>query len=378
MIKVLILASVASMIDQFNMPNIILLQQLGYDVHVAANFKYGNTSSKQRIDNFKKELKELNVTFYHVEFSRKGSSIINNIRAFKQINILMKKNRYKFVHCHSPIGGLCGRIIGHMTKTTVIYTAHGFHFYKGAPLINWLIYYPAEKWLARNTDVLITINKEDYCRAKNFKAKKIKYLPGVGVDIDKFKNIEFDKEKKRKSIGINIDDFMIISVGELNKNKNHQAIIKAVAKLKNEKIKYIVCGQGPLENELRGLTNALRIDNQVKFLGFRKDIVELMNVADLFAFPSYREGLSLSLMEAMASGLPVVCSKIRGNIELIEEGKGGYLIDPKKPLEFADKINKLYKDRKLRNSFAGNNYNHINNFSIKNVIDKISQIYKEL
>jgi glycosyltransferase EpsD len=288
----------------------------------------------------------------------------------------MRKNKYKFVHCHSPIGGVYGRIIGYVTRTKVIYTAHGFHFYKGAPLLNWLFYYPVEKFLARYTDVLITINNEDFNLAKKFKAKKVVYIPGVGIDIGKFSSAKINKLIKRKEIGVSDNTFVILSVGELCKRKNHEVIIKSLAKLNDQNICYIICGQGNLKEYLGEIANKLKVN--VKLLGFRKDIYEIYRSADLFVFPSYQEGLPVALMEAMASGLPVVCSKIRGNIDLIEEGKGGYLIDPKKPLEFADKINKLYKDRKLRNSFASNNNNHINNFSIKNVIDKISQIYKEL
>jgi len=247
---------------------------------------------------------------------------------------------------------------------------------KGHHLVNWLAYYPAESLLARYTDVLITINKEDYESAKKFKADRIEYVPGVGIDTDKFKNNEVNRIEKRKSIGVSEDDFMIISVGELNKNKNHQVIIRAIAKLKNKRIKYVLCGEGPLESELKELAIELDIENQVKFLGFRKDISELMNSADLYSFPSYREGLSLSLMEAMSSGLPVVCSNIRGNSDLMEDGKGGYLVEPGDVEGFSKYIKELIAGSRLRSEFGGFNHKKIENYSIENVLCEMGKIYK--
>src|SRR5680860_205168 len=285
--KMLMLASVASMIDQFNMSNIDILKKQGYEVHVAANFKYGNTSSKQRVDEFKKELKELNVPFYHVDFSRKITDILSNIKAYKQIKNLMLKNKYKFVHCHSPIGGVCGRIAGHSTNTPVIYTAHGFYFFKGAPLKNWLLSYPIERWLARYTDVLITINKEDYARAKkSFKSGSVKYIPGVGLDIKKFSEVIVDKLAKRRELEVPGEAFVLLSVGELNRNKNHEVIIRAISNLNKSNIYYVICGQGPLENYLRTLSKKLGLEKYVKLLGYCKDLAEVYKSADIFAFPS--------------------------------------------------------------------------------------------
>jgi glycosyltransferase EpsD len=276
------------------------------------------------------------------------------------------------------MGGAIGRLAARSTRkkgTKVIYTAHGFHFFKGAPLVNWLAYYPAERWLARYTDVLITINKEDYEIAKKFKAKRIEYIPGVGIDTNKFKNIKVDKIEKRKSIGIEPEDFMVISVGELNKNKNHQIIIRAISELRNEKIKYVLCGQGSLETELRELADKLGIVHQVKFLGFRKDIPELMDIADLFAFPSYREGLSLSLMEAMASGLPVICSRIRGNTDLIDMELGGYLVEPENISKFQEKIDYLFKNRIQRDGMKNHNLKKIENYEKMKILKEMTTLY---
>lgn len=367
--KVLFVATVVKLhIMVFHIPYLEWFKKNGYEVHVAARNDYDNKE-------------QCNIPycdeFHDLPFERSPLKK-NNLYVYKKLKNIIDINEYEIIHCHTPMGGALGRLASRNARnkgTKIIYTAHGFHFFKGAPLVNWLVYYPAERWLARYTDVLITINKEDYNRAKKFKAKRLEYVPGVGIDTDKFKNIEDSKEEKRKSIGINEEDFMVISVGELNKNKNHQVIIRAIATLSNVKIKYVICGQGPLETELRELADELRIENQVKFLGFRKNVPELMHAADLFAFPSYREGLSLSLMEAMASGLPVVCSKIRGNTDLIEDGIGGYLVASADIDGFAKYINKLISDSKLRNDLGSFNIKKIENYSIDNVLSNMDGIY---
>jgi glycosyltransferase involved in cell wall biosynthesis len=363
--KVLIIASVASMIDQFNMPNIDILQKKGYEVHVATNFEYGSTSSKQRVGEFKRELMKLNVTYYQVDFSRNITDILANIKAYKLIKNLMLKNNYEFVHCHSPIGGVCGRLAAHSTSTFVIYTAHGFHFFKGAPFKNWLLFYPIERFLARYTDVLITINKEDYKRAKNFNAKNVIYIPGVGVDTKKFSKMVVDRLNKRKELGVPKDAVLILSVGELNKNKNHETIIKAIAKINNPHVYYVICGQGVLESYLIELATSLAIANQVKLIGFRTDVKEIYKVADIFAFPSKREGLGLAALEAMASGLPLITSNIHGIVDYSVDGDTGFTCVPNDVNEFSRAINKLIIDKEEMKRMSNNNLRNVQYFDLK-------------
>ena len=368
--KVLFVATVVKLhIMVFHIPYLEWFKKNGYEVHVAARNDY---------DNKDECIIPFCDRFHDLPFERSPIRK-NNLQVYKDLKNIIDTEQYEIIHCHTPMGGAIGRLAARSARkkgTKVIYTAHGFHFFKGAPLVNWLAYYPAERWLAKYTDVLITINTEDYEIAKKFKVNRIEYVPGVGIDTDKFKNIEVNRTEKRESLGVSEDDFMIISVGELNKNKKHQVIIRAIAKLRNEKIKYVLCGQGPLETELRELAKELDVENQVKFLGFRKDVPDLMKVADLFAFPSYREGLSLSLMEAMASGLPVVCSEIRGNTDLIEDGKGGYLVEPSDVEGFAKYIKELIEDSRLKSEFGDFNHKKIENYSIENVMKEVENIYK--
>lgn len=258
-------------------------------------------------------------------------SVLNkgNIRAIKQIEELVQKEKYDIVHCHTPIAATCTRIAcGKLRKTQgvkVFYTAHGFHFYKGAPLKNWLIYYPIEKVCSYFTDKLITINKEDYKLAKKkMKAKEVCYVPGVGIDISKFMNITVDRDVKRREIGVPEDAVLFASVGELIERKNHQIIIQALNKIENENIHYIIAGDGPLLPLLKKYVKQNKLEKIVHFLGYRNDIAELYKASDVCCLPSVHEGLPVALMEAMACGLPVLCSRIRGNVDLIGS-KGGFL-----------------------------------------------------
>lgn len=376
--KALVVTTVASTIDQFCMNDISILLD-SYDVQVAANFIKGNNTSKERINEFKSEIINNNIEINEVEFDRNPLSK-SNLIAYNKLKNIIGQNRFDLIHCHTPIAAMFSRLAARGARkkgTKVIYTAHGFHFYKGAPILNWLVYYPVEKWLARYTDTLITINKEDYERAKSkFKAKRVEYIPGVGIDLEKFNTVEIDRALKRSQLGLPKDAFVVLSVGELNKNKNHEVVIRAIAKIDNPDIHYLICGQGQLDGYLRSLSKELGLENQVHLLGFRKDIPEVCKISDLFAFPSYREGLSVALMEAMANGLPVVCSRIRGNSDLIEDGKGGHLVEPVDVEGFAKYIKVLIEDSRLRREFGGFDLKKIENYSIENVLCEMEKIYK--
>lgn len=250
-----------------------------------------------------------------------------NINAIKQLKQICREKEYDYVHCHTPIAAFCTRLACRKIDSKVIYTAHGFHFYQGAPFKNWVLFYPAELVCSLWTDILITINKEDYYIAQKMYAKETKYIPGVGIDVNKFANIKIDVSNKRKEIGVDNDAYMLFSVGELNANKNHEIVIRALAKIGNKKINYVIAGEGNLEKYLLNLSKELGISEQIHLIGYRNDIEEILKVADVFIHPSFREGLPVSVMEAMASGLPCIVSNIRGNQDLIDL-EGGAFINP--------------------------------------------------
>lgn len=341
--RALILASVASMIDQFNLRNIAILQELGYEVHVAANFTEGNTCSKERIIELKKKLRQKKVSYFQIDFARNVMKLSSNIRAYCQVRRLCVRYHYDMLHCHSPIGGVVGRLIGHRFHIYTIYTAHGFHFYQGAPCLNWLLFYPIEKCLSYFTDVLLVINHEDYALAKKkFYMRKLYYIPGIGIEMPDCESADEIRKVKRKELGIAEQAFVIVSVAEFTTNKNQITVIKSMEKIKNPDIYFIMCGIGEKKAELENYVRKKQLEKNIKFAGFRKDVHEILRAGDCFVLSSVREGLSVALMEAMAEGLPVVCSRIRGNVDLVQDGAGGCLVSPIAVDEYRDAFMKLY------------------------------------
>lgn len=379
--KVLMVATVASTIGQFNIQNIEILKDMGFEVEVACNFDDLSVWNIERIEKFKLQLDELGIVYHNVSFSRSPLNINAHIKSFKQLSdILVNSGPFECIHCHSPIAGVIARLAckGFRKKgMKVIYTAHGFHFFDGAPKINWMIFYPLEKFCARYTDCLITINQEDYQRTKNFSAKKVEYVPGIGVNVNKIKNTEADRQKMRMSLGLKDEDFVLFSVGQTSKRKNHEVILKALAKIENPRIKYMICGFGELDEYLRQLANELGIGDRIVFTGFRNDVYTLLHTVNLFVFPSLQEGLPVSLMEAMAAGLPVVCSKIRGNVDLIQDGKGGLLYAPDDVDGFAEGIKKIYGSKDLREKMRAENIKRIKDFDIEVVNEQMRRIYSD-
>ena len=368
--KMLMIASVPSMIGQFNMNNIQILINLGFEVEVACDWGDRSVWTDEKVNDLKEKLNALDVIYHQIDYSRSPFSIGCHIKSYKQTLKLLRESSYEFVHCHTPIASAIARLACKKTNTKCIYTAHGFHFYKGAPIKNWIIFYPIEKWLSKYTDILITINKEDYNRAKEkFKMKQLEYVPGVGIDISKFQIKNFNRDEYRSRLGLKSDDFVILSVGELNKNKNHEIVINAIAKLGYSNIKYLIAGQGDLDRYLIELANHLGIGDKVNILGFRKDIPELLNSSDLYILPSLREGLNVSLLEAMASGLPCIGSKIRGNVDL----KDVYLFKVNNEEDLVSKINSVYQGRKRIS-----NNSELEKFSDKTINNQLSRIYEKL
>lgn len=377
--KALIYASVASMIQQFNMNNIAILQSLGYKVDVACNMQHGSTISNEKIEEMKNVLREMGVEVYHMPIPRKLSAISDIMKSIQLTKKLMNREQYQIVHCHSPIGSIICRFAYRISKiykkAKMIYTAHGFHFFKGAPRINWMLFYPVERFFSRYTDTLITMNQEDLDLAnRKMKAKKVEYIPGIGIELNRFQTISVNTVAKRMELAVPEEAKILLSVGELNQNKNHQIVIKAIAELQDPQIYYLIAGQGEKKDELLSLAKQLGVEKQVRLLGYRGDINELCKTADLFVFPSYREGLSVAVMEAMASGLPCAVSEIRGNTDLIDE-QGGALFDPASEKSCAEVIKKmLQQDLPSKGQY---NMQKIQNFSSDTVNLQMKRIYVE-
>lgn len=355
------------------MSSLMAAKELNVEYHIAGNWGYKNDSEREADE------RKYGIHIYQVDFMR---SPINskNIIAYKQLKEIVARENYDVIHCNTPIGGVLGRLVAKKYKTKhVIYQVHGFHFYKGAPKLNWLIYYPIEKWLARYTDTLITINQEDFDIAKRkFRLRKhgeIYLVPGVGIDLSQYES--FKSYEVRSSLGIADDDIMLISAGDLVDRKNYKLSIRVIAEADMSNLKYCICGTGEQLEKLKEYAKELGVESQIKFLGFRSDVKVLLQVADIFLFTTKQEGLPRSMMEAMASGLPCVASKVRGNTDLLEDGVGGYLCDVDNPIEFAEAIKKLAENSELRKQFGNANLKHILEFDISKIEHKIGSIYEK-
>lgn len=379
--KALMMASVASMIDLFNMDNIRILQSLGYEVQVAANFAFGSITSQERVEAFRQELEETGIKAWDIPVPRSIGDWKNISRSYQMLRELCDREQYSIVHTQSPIGGVVGRLAAKGLRkkgSHVIYTAHGFHFFDGAPKKNWILFYPVEKFLSRYTDILITINQEDYRRAQKFHAKNVCYVPGIGVDVDRFGQVSDERDRLRAEFGFSEQDFVVMSVGQLSRRKNQETIIRAMAQIPDEKIRYLIVGQGEMEEKDRELIRELGLQKRVILAGYRGDIDQLLHMADGFVFPSLQEGLPVALMEAMAAGIPVICSKIRGNTDLVTDGQEGRLADSLDVAGFSEAIMELKEHPDLRETYSRNAREKIQGFAIGRVHEEMERIYRSI
>ncbi len=314
--KILFVATVDIHIINHHLRVIHKLKEAGNRVDLASFGDYANE------DIYKK---------YNVCFSKNPLSF-NNIKAYFEMKKILKENDYDIISCHTPLSSFFTRLAAKNTKAKVIYTAHGFHFFKGCPFINRAIYKNMERWAARHTDTLVTINEEDYESAKQFRLKRngtVKLIPGVGIDLDKLarvKKTSFD----RSEIGLKEDDYVMVSIGEVNKNKNQKFVIDSLKEelLNDQKLYYVICGRDLMNGYLQEYVKSLGLVNKVLFLGYREDVLEILNKSDLFICPSYREGLPVSVMEAMALGRNIIVTNCRGNRDLIKNGVNGFVVEP--------------------------------------------------
>lgn len=370
--KILYVTTLSSTINAFLIPHIeMLIKEMGYKVDIACFIN-------KEID---KSLIDLGVNVYQVPFARSPLAL-TNINAFKELIKIQKENNYDIVHVHTPVAGVFGRLLKVKFKNLkTMYTAHGYHFFKGGSKASWFLYYPIEKIMAKFTDVIININQEDYEITKNkLKPKKSYLINGVGLDLSKYKPIpdEFI-QKKRKSLGLEKDDFVIIMIAELNKNKNQIQLIKAMELLKNDypKIKALLVGEGDKKQELEREIKERELEKNIQLLGFRKDVVELINIANIGVLLSYREGLPRSIMEIMANGKRVIGTDIRGIRDLISNENLGNIV---RIGDIEETKNSILKEYILftQNGMEFVLNDEVKKLDIKNILNQLSKIVDEV
>lgn len=320
---------------------------------------------------------------YTISFKRFPFSVYN-INAYRQLKRLIKKEKFDIIHCHTPVGGVVTRLAAHGERkngTKIIYTGHGLHFYKGAPIINWLLYYPVERFCAKYTDCLITLNEEDFKNVNKFKfpAKTIEYVPGVGVSLKQFSVKSLDEKRKlRIKFGFSHNDFILVCVAEINKNKNQKFLIKAIQKLNMEgiQVKLLLVGDGTDKKQLEEYVKDKNLDKSVQFLGYVNNVNEILNLSDVLVSASHREGLPVNIIEAMASGLPVVCTDVRGQRELIENGINGYIYSIDDEVEFCNAVSKIRNGHENLELFCENNIKKVQKYSQESVMCDMERIYR--
>ena len=404
--RVLFVTTISGFLPQFEKNDVKLLKQMGCQIHYASNF----TNPIYAFD--KTELEKNGVALHQIDIEKSPAKINKNIKAIKQLIKIIDENDIDIVHCHNPMGGVAARIAARAgkRKPKVIYTAHGFHFYKGAPIMNWLLFYTAERFLARYTDIIVTINREDYIRAKKFRLKKngeVYLIHSVGVDKEKFAPRPELRETKRAELGIPADAFHIVTAAELNENKNQKAVIEAVAALTNKaktdanayntnyagnadyvsntncidktnkthNIYYTICGKGPNEDKLRELIKAYGLENNVSLLGYRTDMDEILQTADVFAFPSIREGLGVAAIEALMCNVPLIAADNRGTREYASDGNNGIVCRYDAVDEFEEAIELLYGNTAYRKRMADRCRESVKKFTIEEVEKTMTKVY---
>ncbi|GAA0606372.1 glycosyltransferase family 4 protein [Virgibacillus siamensis] len=373
--KVLFVATVVKKhIMVFHIPYLKWFKENGYETYVCARNDYENPE-------------ECVIPYcdyyYDIPFERSPFKL-NNFRAYKRLKNIIDFNEFDLIHCHTPVGGALTRLAARSARqhksTSVIYTVHGFHFFKGAPLKDWLIFYSIEKYLSRWTDALITMNGEDFGNGKKITLRtstEVYHVNGIGINKEKFiPQTEKAKKYLRKEYGFKESDFILIYVGELSHRKNQSLLIETMSILKGRipNIKLLLVGSGSLEKKYKKQVDNLKVSEIVNFLGYRTDIVELMTLSDLAVSSSIQEGLPVNVMEAMATGLPLVVTNSRGNRDLVVNGVNGFVGD-NDVNKFSNAIAELLISDEQRIKLGNSSLDLIDKYSLDNVMEEMKRIY---
>lgn len=367
--KVLLTATVQSHICQFHKPLVEVLHKYGCEVHVAAR---DNLEEKNglKLDFVEK--------VYNIPFARSPKSM-DNIEAYRQLKKIINSGKYNIIHCNTPMGGIVTRLAARSARkngTKVFYTAHGFHFYKGAPIKNWIVFYPIERLFSRFTDVLITITHEDYAFAKERFYCDVEYIHGVGVNESRYHSVCKDEQLKiREEFGIKPEKRIILCVGELLPNKNQQMAIRMMQKVLDRipEAELLIAGNGPEKRKLEQLITDLGLGENVQMLGYCTCLEKYQRIIDVLVACSHREGLPLNLVEAMLSENPIVATTNRGHKELVKSGETGYLVNDLESM--SSRVIEILTDDALCSKMGRNAKKYATYYGACNVKIELEKIY---
>lgn len=376
--KALLLAAMGSVHRQHNKANIKALKEIGAIIYLAANFGTDTPREKNNTQ-FVAECKRDGINIIDIPFRRGG--FITNIFQIPVLNKFLKREKFDIVHVHTETGGFMLRLsclIQSKCNTKFVYTPHGMSFWKGSSLKSQLVYRPLERWICSAMDMNLGMNMEEVENLEQWNKRTAHYVHGVGLDVARMQNPVRSREQMCEEFGLTESDKFIASIGELDDNKNHITVIKALATLGRKDFKYVVCGVGPNKDMLLAEAEHMGLKENVILAGYRSDIPDVLNAADIFVFPSFHEGMPVSALEAMACGLPIICSEIRGNVDIIREGDNGYLFQPSDVETLARKLEYLLDDAEKRKVMGLKNKENVKDFSLESVTEELKRIYKSV
>ncbi|MEK5491323.1 glycosyltransferase family 4 protein [Paenibacillus sp. FSL R7-0297] len=372
--KILYVTTISNTINAFLVPHIKMLIAQGHEVDIACNIK----------KNVDSNLIDLGCKVHNIPFHRSPIKR-DNYTALCMIKNIVLKGKYEMIHLHTPVASFLTRFACRNNKEVkVLYTAHGFHFYKGAPIKNWIIYYTIEFLASKWTDGIITINEEDYSIVQKLKLRRTNAVyktSGVGLDLNKYSiaNSE-EKRKLREEFKYGNNDFILFYAAELNDNKNQELLINTMYLLKDKypNIRLMLAGEGPLKGKYEEKISKLGLCENIELLGYRNDISQLLKISDVVVASSKREGLPVNIMEAMATGLPLIVTDCRGQRDLVKNNINGFIIGVDDANRFAEAVIELMESNKIRKEFSRNNLIDIQKYSLNNVILEMNLIYQSL
>lgn len=365
--KVLFVASVPVHFHAFHRPYFKWLCDRGYEVHVACNGDFEDVHVSR---------------VWRIPFQRSPWSLSHPTSA-ALLRRIIEEQGYLLVTCHTPMASVLARISSRRARrsgTKVIYTAHGFHFFKGSSLFSWLVYYPVELILSYITDGIICINEEDFDLIRRKGSKKANYylIPGIGVDSSRFRPVDsLNRQEIRRTLGLSDTDFVLVYAAEFIERKNHRMLVDAVLRLAHRVVglKVLLAGKGELLEEMKGLVRRLGLGEHFHFLGFVANVERCYQCADIAVSSSRQEGLGLNLVEAMMCGLPVVATIDRGHCTVVDSGVNGHLVPQGDSVAFADAIYDLYVSSETRRRLARAAIEKASRFEIERSLAAVSGIY---
>lgn len=374
--RALLLAPMGSVHRRFNQANIAALQSLGLQVELCANFEHGNGPEIHN-QSFLEECGIRGIKTHSIPFAR--HSLTGSLKCLSQLKELLSREQYDLVHTHTETGGLLLKLAySEKGKSKFIFTPHGMSFWKGSSLKSQLVYRPLERWICSAMDMNLGMNMEEVENLEQWNKRTAHYVHGVGLNVARMQNPSRSREQMREEFGLTESDKFIVSIGELDDNKNHITVIKALATLGRKDFKYVVCGVGPNKDMLLAEAEHMGLKDNVILAGYRSDIPDVLNAADIFVFPSFHEGMPVSALEAMACSLPVVCSAIRGNVDIVKDGDNGYLFKPSDVDTLSRQIALLMDNEALRQQMGAKNKKIVREFSLEAVTEELKAIYSKV